>query len=231
MQRLTNLRNALAQDQSPPPAALHGAGFVPQVDRAQLAATPTSKKCRGRPVGFVPQVDRAQLAATPTSNKCRGRPVGDLDTSLVAVNGAAAESTVPAGKDAATRGALAAAACSRAANVDPALEAGHDPPPSSSLAPQANSGSSLSVGGGSEGGEAGGNIKFMCDSMLGKAVKWLRCLGVDTVLWEGSRSPLVPALTPLLPVLLPPSSPSPFLLHHNHHLILQYKLEPLTRMA
>ena len=198
MQRLTNLRNELAQDQSPPPAALHGAGFVPQVDRAQLAATPTS---------------------------------GDLDTSVVAVNGAAAESTVPAGKDAATRGALAAAACSRAANVDPALEAGHDPPPSSSLAPQANSGSSLSVGGGSEGGEAGGNIKFMCDSMLGKAVKWLRCLGVDTVLWEGSRSPLVPALTPLLPVLLPPSSPSPFLLHHNHHLILQYKLEPLTRMA
>ena len=201
MLRLTNLRNELAQDQSPPPAALHGAGFVPQVDRAQLAATPTS-----------------------------GRS-GDLDTSLVAVNGAAAESTVPAGKDAATRGALAAAACSRAANVDPALEAGHDPPPSSSLAPQANSGSSLSVGGGSEGGEAGGNIKFMCDSMLGKAVKWLRCLGVDTVPWEGSRSPLVPALTPLLPVLLPPSSPSPFLLHHNHHLILQYKLEPLTRMA
>ena len=194
MQRLTNLRNALAQDQSPPPAALHGAGFVPQVDRAQLAATPTSAS-------------------------------GDLDTSLVAVNGAAAESTVPAGRAAATRDALAAAACRRAANVAP------DPPPSSSLASQANSGSSLSVGGGSEGGEAGGNIKFMCDSMLGKAVKWLRCLGVDTVLWEGSRSPLVPALTPLLPVLLPPSSPSPFLLHHNHHLILQYKLEPLTRMA
>ena len=181
----------------------------------------------------MPQVDRAQLAATPTSNKCPRSPCrrprhffGGCQRLRQLRAQCRRARTLP------TRGALAAAACSRAANVDPALEAGHDPPPSSSLAPQANSGfHSLSVGGGSEGGEAGGNIKFMCDSMLGKAVKWLRCLGVDTVLWEGSRSPLVPALTPLLPVLLPPSSPSPFLLHHNHHLILQYKLEPLTRMA
>jgi hypothetical protein len=62
------------------------------------------------------------------------------------------------------------------------------------LASQAGPASSRSAGGGSEGclgAGGGGNTMFMCDSMLGKAVKWLRCIGVDTVLWEGSRNPLV----------------------------------------
>ena len=42
-------------------------------------------------------------------------------------------------------------------------------------------------GGGGE--EVGGAVRFMVDSMLGKSVKWLRCLGVDTVMWEGARHP------------------------------------------
>ena len=93
----------------------------------------------------------------------------------LAVNGATAE-RVSASDDAGSRDALAPSATSLA------------------LASQAGRDSSPSAGGASEGcsGAGGGrDIIFMCDSMLGKAVKWLRCIGVDTVLWEGSRNPLV----------------------------------------
>ncbi len=45
------------------------------------------------------------------------------------------------------------------------------------------------VGGGGGGDEVGGAVRFLVDSMLGKSVKWLRCLGVDTVMWEGARHP------------------------------------------
>ena len=100
-------------------------------------------------------------------------PTGRAAAVAAMAAGAARRGARPVGAEAESAGrggAGEALACTSIGSVLVAYRAGH----------RADSGEAAS--GGAAGEEGGEGVRFVVDSMLGRAAKWLRCLGVDSSL-------------------------------------------------